>query len=106
MRWKTALGTAAAGLFFSLAGAGAVQAHDSCFDRIHKEEHKLQRDVRRHGWDSRQAHNRRVKIDRLRWQCGRSRWRGDDRWDDRWENGRSRGRCDYGWNRRHGWRRW
>lgn len=97
MGWKRALRTAAAGLMFALAGAGAVQAHDSCREKIRKEEYKLQRDVARHGFYSRQAQHRREAISRLRWQCGRSGVRRNDRWDN--------GRYGNHW-RRNPWRRW
>lgn len=77
---------------FLLAGAGTAQAHNTCLDRIHREEHKLQRDIRRHGALGRQAQHRREKLFRLRQQCGESRFFGNRR--DRFD------RRDRNWDRR------
>jgi hypothetical protein len=98
MKLRGTILTGALAAVFALAGAGTAEAHDSCRDRIHQEEHKLQRDARKHGWNSRQVRNRRDKISRLQRQCGsffgwrdnrgRDRDRRWDRDDDRrWRNG-------------------
>jgi hypothetical protein len=91
MKLRGTILTGALAAVFALAGAGTAEARDNCRERIHKEEQKLHRDVRKHGWNSRQAHNRREKIHRLRRQCGdffgwrndRGRDRDDRRWRDR-----------------------
>lgn len=115
MTLRSMLLTAALGAAFVLAGASTAQAHNTCVDRMHREEHKLQRDIRRHGYWSHQAQHRREKVLRLRRECGGAglwgwldgrrgdrfddrRWRSRDRdWDDddRWfdnRRGRQRGR--------------
>lgn len=112
MSWRTTVLAAAAWSFLLLGSAGAAQAHPrrhprvvhdpNCAERIHREEHKLDRDIRRHGAFSRQAQRRREKIHRLREKCGfgffgrgdrrggrEGRWHrrdddGDWRDDDRW----------------------
>ena len=115
----------ALGAALLLGGATTAQADHrdrdrQCWERINREEHKLQRDIRRHGIFSRQAQHRRAKIHRLRQQCGvgfwgwrddrgwgRGRWDRDDDWrwrdrrrDDRWR----RDRDDWYWDGRR-WRR-
>lgn len=113
--------TGALGAALLLGGADTAQADHrardrQCWDRINREEHKLHRDIRRHGIFSRQAQHRRAKIHRLRQQCGgnffdwrddrgrgRGRWdRDDDRWRDR-DRGR-RDRDNWFWDGRR-WRR-
>jgi hypothetical protein len=104
---------AAAGIAFSLAGAPPARAdhrdrQQDCWRKIEKEEHKLHRDTRRHGWFSRQAQHRREKIARLRHECGRRDgwgrnrgWRVDEWRDrgyrqDRWDfHADGRGRFGY-----------
>lgn len=116
MRLRGIFLTGALAAAFVLAGAGVAQA-DNCRDRIQREEFKLQRDIRRHGLFSRQAQNRRFKIQRMRRQCGPSFWgwrddRGHGRWDRddrRWRN-RDRDRDDRRRRDRDDWywdgRRW
>jgi hypothetical protein len=108
MKLRGLLFTGALATAFLLTGATTAEAHNTCLDRIHREEHKLQRDLRRHGWNSRQVQHRRQKIFRLRQQCGSSffglnrrndrRWDRDDDW--RWRDRRH----DRDWDRRR-WRR-
>jgi len=115
--------TGALGAAMLFGGVGTAQADHrdrdrQCWNRINREEDKLHRDIRRHGIFSRQAQNRRVKIHRLRQQCGgnffgwgddrgrgRGRWDRDD--DRRWRN---RDRDDRGRRDRDNWfwdgRRW
>ena len=96
---------------FLFAGVGTAQARGNCRERIQREEFKLQREIRRHGFYSRQAQNRREKIYRLRQQCGSAffgRRDGRGRWGrDRDRNGRRdwrRDRDDWYWDGRR-WRR-
>lgn len=71
--------------------AGVAQAHPrnygNCRARIEREEAKLARDIRRHGFHSRQAEQRRIKLARLHRECGFSSGRfgygGRDRQLDR-----------------------
>ncbi len=119
MKWNKLLWGAAAGLALSLGAAQPAQADhrrdaEKCFRKVQKEEDKLDRDIRKHGWRSRQAHNRREKIARLRQECGarygwgRDGWRDDDR---RWDRGRYDGRGsswrrDRDFDRRRAWGGW
>lgn len=103
MKWKGVLLASAAGLMLSLAAAQPARADHrddqrKCFDRLQKEEHKLQRDVRKHGWNSRQAQQRRIKLNRMRSQCGGNFWGNgrNDRRDDGWF-GRDRRDRDRDW---------
>ncbi len=67
-------------LFVLPGAAQARDRNDKCFQRIRKEEVKLERDIQKHGYFSRQADNRREKIARLRTSCGREfLFRRDDR---------------------------
>ena len=106
---RTLLAGALVGTFL-LFGSVPARAHNTCFDRIHREEQKLQRDISRHGYVSRQAQHRRQKLFRLRQQCGtgffgwqdgrRGRWGNRDAW--RWRDNR---RQDWYWDgRRWRWR--
>jgi len=114
MKLRGFLLTGALGAALLLGGATAAQARDNCWDRIHCEEHKLQRDIRRHGIFSRQAQHRRAKIHRLRERCGVGFWgwrddrgRGRGRWDRgdwRWRD-RRHDRDGWYWDGRR-WRRW
>ena len=73
MKWQAGLLAVAAGTLLFLGSAGTAKAHPSnrqCFERIQREQGKLQREIRRHGVFSRQAQNRRTAIARLRHQCG------------------------------------
>ncbi len=134
MKWKGVLLASAAGLMLSLAAAQPAQAdrndrgygrddrygrdRDKCFDKVRKEQDKLERDIRKHGWNSRQARNRREKIQRTRYQCadryGWGRYGRDDGWwgrdrrdrdrdwrdDDRNRRDRDRNRRPDWWRRR------
>ncbi len=119
MRWKTVFLAAGLGAGVLLAGAGEARADHNCWRKIAQEESKLDRDVRKHGWYSRQAEHRRARLHRLRAECGGgfagrpfvSQWRGHDghrRWDRRLGRGFDF-RCDRdhrrGHGRGHGWRR-
>jgi hypothetical protein len=109
MKWKSVLLASAAGLLFSLGGAQSASADHrddnrndrnqrQCYDKIRKEQDKLERDIRKHGWNSRQAQQRRTKVQRLRSQCGGSFWGRDGRngRDDGWF-GRDRNRRNDDW---------
>lgn len=121
MSLKRLLLTGAFATAFLFAGANTAEAHPdrNCGNRIRSEQNKLERDVRKHGWNSRQAQQRRIKINRLRQQCGGNfwgLWRGDrdgrwdrdrDRDDRRWRNNdrrNDRDRRDRYWDGRQ-WRR-
>ncbi len=87
--WKGALLHAALGGAMLLGGmlftSGTAQAAD-CRERIRNEEWKLQRDVNRHGFFSRQARHDRQRIAELREGCRANHsWR--DRDDRRWRRG-------------------
>ena len=86
MTLRRLLLASALGAAFLFASAGRAQAHDTCVDRIHKEEHKLQRDINKHGYYSRQAQHRREQISRLRSQCGGFRDNRRGRFDRRDRN--------------------
>ena len=94
MRWKVSLLTAALGGVLLLGGAASAQARErdrECRARLRGEESKLERDIERHGFFSRQAEHRREKIRGLREGCrfeGRFNRRRDN--DDRFRNGRHR----------------
>ena len=87
IRWKNAFLTATAGALLFLGAAATAKARPdrNCSARINSETRKLERDVRKHGFFSRQAQQRRVKIDRLRQQCGFGGLFGRDRFDRRWQ---------------------
>jgi len=105
MNWKRNLLRAALGgtlmLGAALLPSGTAQARD-CSDRVRSEEIKLRRDIERHGFFSRQAAQRREKLNELRERCAqenRRRFFGgwdrdrDGRWHDR-DNDRDRWRRD------------
>lgn len=108
MKLRGTILTGALAAVFVLAGASTAEARDNCRERIHKEEQKLQRDARKHGWNSRQARNRREKIHSLQRECGgffgwgndRGRDRGLDRDDDWRQRDRDRGEWNRDRNRR------
>lgn len=115
MKLRGTILTGALAAVFVLAGASTAEARDNCRERIHREEIKLHREVRKHGWNSRQVRNRREKIHRLQRQCGsffgsdRGRDRRWDRNDDRrgrdWNRNRNRrDRDGWHWDGRN-WRR-
>lgn len=107
MSLKRVLLTGAFATAFLFAGAKSAEAHPdrNCGNRIRSEQSKLDRDIRKHGWNSRQAQQRRTKIHRLRQQCGGDfwgLWRGDRDRDGRWDRDRDRDRDRRGDDRR--WR--
>jgi hypothetical protein len=72
-----------------LLSSGVARADDwnrACQGKIRAEERELQRNIRRHGFYSRQANHDRRELQALRERCYRSgRWNGDgDRDDRRW----------------------
>ncbi len=105
--WRGTLLSAALGgallLGVSFLPSGTAQARDRddhCFGRLRREEIKLDRDINRHGFFSRQAQHDRRKIRELRGQCrfeGRRFRRGDGDFD-RDDRGRHRG-----WDRDRDW---
>jgi len=116
IHWKTCFLTAAAAALLFLGGAATAEARPNdrnCSARIDSETRKLDRDVRKHGFFSRQAQQRRQKIQRLRQQCGFTGLFGGDRNDRRWQQqNRNRWERDdrRGNRNRDGWywdgRRW
>ena len=94
---SAALGTAAL-LGGVLLSGGTAQARDwggGCGARIRAEERELDRNIRRHGFFSRQANRDRRELNALRARCGNNRrWDGDR--DDRWRGHRGR---DWGHDR-------
>lgn len=125
MLWRSTLLTGAGAAFLMLALSGEARADHGCWHKVAKEEEKLDREVRKHGWYSRQAEHRRARLHSLRVECSGgfsgsgigSTWRGDRSWRGRagrfrWDRRLGRGfdhRCDrnYGRGRGHGrgWRR-
>lgn len=88
MNWKAAVVSSAAGMLLWLGAASPAEArHDRCFDRVRNEQWKLERDIRQHGFFSRQAQNRREKIFRLERSCARDafRHRRNFRYNDRYD---------------------
>jgi hypothetical protein len=109
MRARLAILGAAAGLMLSL-GADTAEANrrDDCWKKINKAEHKLNEAIRKHGWRSRQADNRRQELRRVQARCGSSfygnrgrtdNWWGRDRRDRDDRSWRDRDRRDNSWNR-------
>ena len=103
MRLRGLFLTGALAAAFALAGAGTAQARDTCRECIQREEFKLQREIRRHGWNSRQVRNRREKIYRLQRECGGRSYFGDRRRDDRRWDRDGRDRDDWRWRDRNRW---
>lgn len=89
MNARTLLVAAALGSAVFFAGAGSAEAHYGRYDRfdrncarkISREEDRLQREIRRHGYFSRQARHRRARLAQLYRQCGARGygWGRDDR---------------------------
>lgn len=94
MNWKSGVCAAVLGAGLLLAGASSAQARD-CYHQIRREEEKLARDIRKHGFYSRQAEHRRIQLSRLRDRCGFGRFDGRrldrryDRFDRPWGRGLS-----------------
>ena len=59
------------GGFLLIGSVQPVQAYDRCARRIHNAEMKLQRAIRRHGPNSRQAERQRDNVERVRATCHR-----------------------------------
>ncbi|GEM_PF-1854539 len=113
MNWKTVLRSTALVGAMLLGGAllpGATAQARDCYDRIRDQEWKLQRDIERHGYYSRQARHDRHELGELRQSCrfeGRRdrRWGGDNRQDNRrWGRNGDRDDRERQWRRRD--RRW
>jgi hypothetical protein len=69
---KAAVLTVLLGGLVVLGGAATTfRAADDCYRRIDQQEYKLQRDIDRHGFHSRQADHDRQKLAELRERCGR-----------------------------------
>jgi type II secretory pathway component PulJ len=86
----------AAGALLMLGAASTAQADHrndrKCFERVRSEQNKLERDIRRHGFFSRQAQHRRERLAQLRRSCGYGGgffWRDGGR-DNRWDRDRHR----------------
>jgi len=97
MNWKTSLlATAALGgvLLFGGAAAQARDRDDKCFERMRREEIKLDRDIQRHGFNSRQARHDREKLREARERCRFERGRFDRDGDFRRHRDRDRNRDD------------
>ena len=82
---KTALAVVAGG-FLLFAGAPTVHAadYDSCRRNADKWEDRLERDIQRHGYDSRQANHDRHELAEARESCERhygNGWRDRDDYD-------------------------
>ena len=73
MLMKTSLVTALAGGFMFFGNATNVRADDreSCYQNVQNLERKLERDVDRHGADSRQAKHDRHEMEEARDKCQR-----------------------------------
>jgi septal ring factor EnvC (AmiA/AmiB activator) len=67
---------------FSAPTAQARDRDDSCRQRIHKQEEKLERAIRRHGERSRQAERARDKLRDTRARCGEDRGDRDRDYDN------------------------
>lgn len=59
------------GGFLMIGSVQPAQAYDHCGNRIHKAEMKLDRAIRRHGPNSRQAARQRENLERVRANCHR-----------------------------------
>ena len=97
---KLLLAPAALSAFLLLVGLPAAVADEGheCRERIEKAEAKLEKEVRKHGWRSRQAEKRRADLNAARERC----WNQHHRWysgrDHNWHNDRDWDRDD---NRDH-----
>ncbi len=108
MSWRASFLRSALGGTLLLGGilltTGTAQARDrddNCRNRIRSEERELDRNIRRHGYYSRQANHDRRELNSLRNSChGGNRRRDRDR-DDRWRGRRRLDRDgDHDGNRR------
>ncbi len=88
--WKTVLAGAMLAGALLLGGVSPAQARDTCYERIRRAQWKLERDIERHGYYSRQADHRRRELWKVRQRCGgANRWRQQG-WDD--DNARRHGK--------------
>jgi hypothetical protein len=73
MLLKTTLASALAGglMFFGSATNARADDSDSCYRNVQKWEQKLDRDIERHGVNSRQANHDRHELDEARESCQR-----------------------------------
>ena len=73
MIWKTALASALAGGFLLLGGATTARAdsYEGCRRNVDKWEDRLERDIPRHGYYSRQANHDRHELAEARESCER-----------------------------------
>ena len=114
MKGKGLLLAVVAGFAITLAGAQPARADHrdrerECFRKVDKEQNKLEREIRKHGFYSRQAQRQREKLFRVRNECRGYGYRGrDDRWDrdrryDRedWRDDRDRRDDRYRWSDFH-----
>jgi ribosome-associated translation inhibitor RaiA len=72
MPGKASLLAAVLSAFLLFGGAAPAQAHDrdnDCYRRIHRAEEKLEREIHRHGPNSRQAQRRRHDLEEARERC-------------------------------------
>jgi len=68
---KAAVLTVLLGGFVAMGGmATTARADDDCYRKIDQQEYKLQRDIDRHGFNSRQADRDRRELAELRERCG------------------------------------
>jgi len=68
---KTAVVAVLFGGLLAIGGAmTAARADDDCYRKIDKQEYKLQRDIERHGFNSRQADRDRRELAEMRERCG------------------------------------
>jgi hypothetical protein len=102
MLLKTVFVSTLAGGFLFFGGADTARADhfDSCRRNVDKWEDKLERDIYRHGYYSRQANHDRHELGEAREQCERrygDRWgfRFDYRFRDNDRDYDGRGRYDY-----------
>lgn len=78
---KASLLAAVLSAFLLFGGATPAQAHDrddNCSRRIHRAEEKLEREIYRHGYYSRQAQHQRHELQEERQRCYNHRRDRDD----------------------------
>src|SRR5258708_40375008 len=89
---KTALAASALAAFLMFAAAPVLRADDhDCQRRIARADHKLDQDVARHGWQSRQAEHSRHELREARERC----WNENHRW---WEEHERRWHTERDWD--------
>ena len=95
-RGQALLAVAALSAFLLFVGAPALSADEGheCRERIEKAEAKLEKEIRKYGWRSRQAEKRRADLNAARERC----WNQYHRWysgrDHNWHNDRDWDRDD------------